>query len=95
MPTNNIQPRVKISLTKNSGKKTDITPEKSVNSQQARLHNASTPKIRGNGQYKRHTDDGEAGKGEKEQIAPLQSSPRQRSRPRRPDLVPAILRSTP
>ena len=48
MPTNNIQPRVKISMTK-STKQSDqnITPEKS------RLHNAATPKIRGNGNYRR------------------------------------------
>jgi len=64
LPTNNAQPRVKISMTKNGSNSptkkgtmgnSNVTPEKvrGVNSQQSRLHNASTPKIRGNSNYRR------------------------------------------
>jgi len=54
LPTNNIQPRVKVTVSTDDEKNrlkpigsSTVTPEK------ARLHNASTPKIRGNGTQKR------------------------------------------
>lgn len=57
MPTNNVHRRLMIDNAMVDNTNANITPEKS------RIHNASTPKIRGNGNYKRenYNDGGRAG----------------------------------
>ncbi|KAL7545709.1 hypothetical protein ACHAWF_009060 [Thalassiosira exigua] len=74
IPTNNVHSKAKV----------NVTPVKSrggdggANSQQARIHNASTPKIRGNSHYRRDNyDEGElaVGPGEGDKGAQIRSVP--------------------